>query len=238
MSTERPILFNGQMVRAILDGKKTQTRRVMKPWQPSHIKKDACRGMNGVYFDALISTDNVIIASASTLEEGIAKLQCQLGKAGDRLWVRETFLHQLNGGSDQSGERYNYWGGPGSKIEYIANGAKPRHLYPNQYNSPYMAKRPSIHMPRWASRITLEITDIRAEKLHDISEQDAIAEGLTAATKDGVLTKYGMPEWPWSAYDKDPRVAFRRLWGTVYGDEDFGCLGNPWVWVVEFKRLV
>lgn len=101
-------------------------------------------------------------------------------------------------------------------------------------------------MPRWASRITLEVTGIRVERLQDISEEDAIAEGLSGITKDGKLIKYGIPDqdglpgtdntgWPWRDWQKDPRDAYRRLWESINGRGSWDA--NPWVWVVEFKRV-
>jgi len=102
-------------------------------------------------------------------------------------------------------------------------------------------------MPRWASRITLEITAVRVERLHDISEADAVAEGLACITKDGDRTrKYGIPDadgmpgtddhgWPWNEWRSDPREAYRKLWESINGPGSWDL--NPWVWVIEFKRV-
>lgn len=106
--------------------------------------------------------------------------------------------------------------------------------------------RPSIHMPRWASRISLEITGIRVERLQDISEEDAIDEGLKAITKDGKLIKYGIPDrdgypgaddfgWNWGDWDKSPVLAYKRLWQSINGKGSWDL--NPFVWVIEFKRI-
>ena len=104
-----------------------------------------------------------------------------------------------------------------------------------------------IHMPRWASRITLEVTGIRVERLQEISELDAITEGLTALTKDGGRTiKHGIPDrdglpgndnygWHWSEWEKDSRVAYRKLWESINGPGSWDA--NPWVWVIEFRRI-
>ena len=104
--------------------------------------------------------------------------------------------------------------------------------------------RPSIHMPRWASRITLEITDVRVVQLHKISEADAIAEGLKAISKDGGRTyKYGVPDfegypgeggWRWAEWKICPRAAFKKLWESAYGP---GSFNDKWVWVIEFRRV-
>lgn len=183
---ERGIIFNDEMVRAIIDGRKTMTRRPIKGIRPC----DA-----GIYALA----DNA---------------KCPYGQIGDRLWVRETFT---------------------APMEY--NGFKPSDLpqecdFIYREESPdYRIKElgskwwPSIHMPRWASRITLEITGVRIERVQDISEEDAIAEGI---------------DWKHSPY---PAVdTFMCLWTSIYGTPapgkpDYSWTANPWVWVPEFKRL-
>ena len=208
---EMPILFNSEMVRAILQGRKTQTRRVMKI-QP----------------DSVITGPSI---SYPYLKQGrklafkeYAILSCPLGYIGSHLWVRETMCN----GSDDS---WFYKSQNENELEHVKNVPKEWH-----HKNCNKSSIPSIHMPRWASRITLEITDIRVERLNDISEDDAKAEGLNRATKDQRIYKYGFDKWPWQSWDKDPRIAFKRLWLSVYGDEDFGCQGNPWVWVIEFKK--
>lgn len=176
---ERGMIFNGEMVRAILDGRKTQTRRVMKP-QPD--EDGLAKVINGPWVDT---------------SERIYR--CPFGVPGDRIWVRETFSpvpdHEEPAGC--------------SAILYAADG-----------NGPYGKWVPSIHMPRWASRITLEITGVRVERLNDISECDAKAEG--APTECCVIG------------DKH-FLGFRSLWKSIYGDESWRS--NPWVWVIEFKRI-
>ena len=121
--------------------------------------------------------------------------------------------------------------------------------YPASYDGWVSKHRPSIHMPRWASRITLEIAGVRIERLQDISEEDAKAEGLSTVTKDGRLYKWGIPDrdglpgtdddgWPWTQWDTDPRQAFRRLWDSIYGSDPAKCWdANPWVWVNCFRRV-
>lgn len=102
-------------------------------------------------------------------------------------------------------------------------------------------------MPRWASRITLEVTGVRIERLQGITEDDAKAEGLSTVTKDGKLWKWGIPDrdglpggcdvgWPWTQWDADPCAAFRRLWDGIYQD-DKAWDANPWVWVTEFRMV-
>jgi len=193
---ERPMLFSGPMVRAILDGRKTQTRRIIKP-QPKFVPR--------------------------WLDEGHwYGLRCPYGEPGDRLWVRET------------------WAAP-HKYD-----ALPPRLIPVGTNIHYRSTwegpcglrwRPSIHMPRWASRVTLEITNIRAERLHDISWDDALAEGI-----DRLVDRYDEPDvWrDYSSegppeYTSDPIESYATLWESIHGSGAWDK--NPWVWVLEFARV-
>lgn len=213
---ERPILFSGPMVNAILEGGKTQTRRIVKP-QP----------MPGVPFvgirDGIAVFEKWYHPTISMRSEN----KCPYGKPGDSLWVRET------------------WGSNGClncPIHYRAT--EPE--WKNNTSNPLARWRPSIHMPRCASRITLEVTGISVERLRNISEEDAIAEGLSAITKDGQMVKYGISDrdglpgnddygWHWSEWEKDPREAYRKLWESINGPGSWNA--NPWVWVIEFKRI-
>lgn len=177
---ERPILFSGDMVRAILYGQKTQTRPVIADKILDRFESvdpdDYGEGMPSY------ETEDGQLILLSDL--------CPYGQVGDRLWVRETFT----------------WDDISGKFLYKAD---------NHYDLPYQSKwKPSIHMPRKASRITLEITDIRIERLQDISEEDAIAEGMN-------------PELP--------RAKFRSLWESINGKGSWNL--NPWVWVIEFKQI-
>jgi hypothetical protein len=183
---ERPILFSGPMVRAILAGIKTQTRRVVKS-------------------DRLIGATDAYMATP----EGQAKqlIGCPYGHPGHRLWVREAFGLVV---SDRDGPR------PESII-FRADG-----------NEGWDGKwRPSIHMPRWASRGLLEITALRVERLQEISEADALAEGARnwAAEQDTPVRDLD-----------EARLQFRALWTDINGGESWDA--NPWVWVVEFKHKV
>jgi len=195
---ERPVIFNSEMVRAILDGRKTQTRRTI-----ANVGSDNCiplqkptKTKDGIY-------THVMDAPGHGL--------CPFGQVGDRLWVRETFAgHYLD--DDQ--------------IQDIKDGrCKAKDLC--EYRSDYGDDAdcadgwtPSIHMPRWASRITLEITAVRVERLNDISEEDARAEG--APTE---LCIIGEKHY----------MGFRTLWKSIYGEESWSA--NPWVWVIEFRRV-
>lgn len=188
---ERGMIFNGEMVRAILDGRKTQTRRTVKP-QPD--EDGLAKVTNGPWVD--------------TSERNY---RCPFGAAGDRIWVRETWA------------RYN--------IDQNSHDIAYRATTPEDW--PEDGRwRPSIHMPRWASRILLEITNVRVERLNAISEEDARAEGII----DGGCLNCGEPE-PCGCANPEPDAtdAFAYLWQSIYGQENWNA--NPWVWVISFKRV-
>ena len=177
---EKPILFNGEMVRAILGGRKTQTRRVVKDQGrvPTVLQSDGNRLLPKHVPDWF--TD-----------------YCPYGGHGDRLWVRETHWRA-------EGE------GTGGKVRFLQYKA-------TSPDDPPLGDRwrPSIHMPRWASRITLEVTGVRVERVQDISNEDVHAEGFA----------------PWG----DKYLSFADLWDSINANRGYGWDANPWVWVVEFK---
>ncbi len=168
--SEKPILFSGEMIRAVLDGRKTQTRRVVKP-QPVG------------------------------LWAAPGKSRCPYGQPGGRLWVRETFYPERS------------HRGP---VSYRAT-------WPRDDDPPDGGWKPSIFMPRWASRITLEIVSVRVEQVQDISEDDARAEGVDDGTGQ---TRPLHPYW------------FRALWDSINSKRGYGWEKNPWVWVVAFRRVI
>lgn len=182
--TERGMIFNGEMVRAILDGRKTQTRRIMKP-QPD--EDGLAKIINGPWVDT---------------SERIYR--CPFGVPGDRIWVRETWAEAGASAPDLKLYRANY----------------PAHV-PTHYENVPPAEdvrwTPSIHMPRWASRILLEITDVRVEQLNDISEEDARSEGISGSSA------------------RDVKEAYAALWRSIYGSDSWRA--NPWVYVIKFKRI-
>ena len=209
--TEKPIIFSGPMVRAILDGRKTQTRRV--------IKKASAEPDGRIRFGNPCSGE-IYIDDDSFKERAPTSVYANF-HAGDRLWVRET-CSAVESHDGLDCVRYDadqVWmpieGTPDAASQWVE-------LY--HYRSKRGATVPSIHMPRWASRITLEITNIHAERLQDISEEDAVAEGVDVPL--------GPPEWPTLlAID-----AFRNLWDSIYARKHpWGA--NPWVWVIEFRRV-
>ena len=213
--TERGMIFNGEMVRAILDGQKTQTRR---PVKFPHIDRDAMCELAGNELAGELSAGNY--------------RNSPYGKPGDRIWVRETFQGPLF-----DYEQMDSYLEDSSKFEkpefcqYAADG-KPAPEYFDADDNLHCGWRPSIHMPRWASRILLEITDVRVERLNEISEEDARAEGII----DAGCLNCGEPE-PCNCSNPAPDAtdAFAYLWQSIYGQENWNA--NPWVWVIEFKRI-
>jgi len=209
---ERPIIFNADMVRAVLDGRKTQTRRIIKLDHERGMQNPVVRGKGG-------AVSYVGCRLAATL--------CPLGAVGDRLWVREAFrVHSR--ATDVATLVY--------KASEQQSWTQQTHRVPiEKCIKPAVVDKwtPSIHMPRWASRITLEITGVRVERLQDISEHDSVAEGVPPA---GDL----LPDYPDTYLTPKgdfatAKVAFQRLWASIYGADSWQA--NPWVWVIEFKRV-
>ncbi|HDG8096801.1 TPA: hypothetical protein PCO36_005487 [Klebsiella oxytoca] len=195
---KRGMIFNAEMVRAILDGRKTQTRRIVK-LQPD--EDGLAKVTNGPWVD--------------TSERNY---RCPFGDVGDRIWVRETWAEAGASAPNLKLYRANY----------------PEHV-PSHYENVPPANEirwtPSIHMPRWASRILLEITDVRVERLNAISEHDAQAEGV-AKLRGGFWQHY---QPGWTQHQLSARGSFVTLWKSIYGEESWNS--NPWVWVIEFKRI-
>jgi len=225
---ERPILFSGPMVRAILSGQKTQTRRVMREQicEPGVVRM-ACPGYCEVVNEHGVS---------------IPGFRCPYGKPGDRLWVREAHHRTTDGRSILIGYEV-----PGENREYEAPGVgrvrEFRH-HLGGWGGRVSRNFPSIHMPRWASRITLEITGVRVERLQDISEADAFAEGIqrlenhswNAGPARPLGTYRGLDEWSEDeGFWTDAVSAYAALWDSINGPGAWDA--NPWVWVVEFKRI-
>lgn len=230
---ERPILFSAPMVRAILDGKKTQTRRVIKPQpnQPTDPKWKAIRQFSPVTkprpFWAWAFQDPRGGWVRQIETNDFPYLRCPFGNVGDELWVRETFFdhgywHNPYPHEDYENAEWHSSESP-DRIAYAATDPDPGFV------SDYR-KRPSIHMPRWASRIQLRITDVRVERLQEISEEDAIAEGLESDPQ-----RYWMaPDY--SSYS-DPRDAFRVRWDSINAKRGHSWDTNPWVWAVTLERI-
>ncbi|EOW2298550.1 TPA: hypothetical protein ACPWPS_000784 [Pseudomonas aeruginosa] len=199
---ERPILFGGPMVRAILEGRKTVTRRVVKP-QPD-------------FLGSMVDPNTPF----KTLDAGLhARITCPYGEPGDRLWVRETWGLQVR----------SYGGGAGEFIVYRATNPDAIYCRSSEGREYPVKWKPSIHMRRHSSRILLEITAVRVERLQDISEKQALAEGVELEG-EGVC-------WAGAAgtASDSPVESFRLLWELINGAGSWNA--TPWVWVVEFKRV-
>jgi hypothetical protein len=217
---ERPILFQGAMVRAILAGTKTQTRRVVKATAGRPIEflgggpvggrdwnDPECWG-----YEHHDSATWVLLKADKSADT--AAYPCPYGWPRDRLWVRETWAYHLHAQASMRDED-----GP---WVYAADGRPALQMRLCD------RWRPSIHMPRAASRITLEITDVRVERLQDISEADALAEGIAPA-----YGGYGLPAGE-HFHATDPRQSYLSLWESINGEGSVEA--NPWVWAVSFRR--
>ncbi|MBK67985.1 MAG: hypothetical protein CMP22_07645 [Rickettsiales bacterium] len=209
---EKPILFNAEMVQAILSGQKTQTRRIIKPQPGSHLDDDIIKG---------------------AWEDGFIDVKCPYGKIRDQLWVRENTYadHETSDSIVLS----KYFDGTPVLIKHDGHDAVQHWSYSRDC-------RPSIHMERKSSRIQLEIKDVRVERLQDICEEDAIDEGIDIQTHPfddasyyckNYLDKEGMG-WA-NGFANNGIKSFQSLWQSINGEESWA--NNPWVWVVKFERI-
>lgn len=212
--TERPILFSGPMVRAIIDGRKTVTRRVIKAPIPSSVKgiKEYRNRLGALVYGFVLGRSEVL---GEIME--LAGIKCPVGQPGDLLWVREAWAADAQVNAVAPADLSQ-----GEPVLYPADGAVRQTgcsmITPGK-------TRPSIHMPRWACRILLEITAVRVERLHDISEEHSRAEGYPAERQ----TETG-------GSDLDTWLWFRSLWKSINGADSWDA--NPWVWVVEFRQVM
>lgn len=191
---ERPILMSAPMVRALNDGRKTQTRRIVKlpggPWFGGETARQLDDGPDLARF-------------WSVTRERFVVVKCPYGTAGDRLWVRETWRTT----------------GDDGRADYLPPHALQPHAVWHEADGQAPAdqcvgkRRPGIFLPRWASRILLEVTEIRVERLNVISDTDVVQEGC------------------------DSRDAFVNLWDSLNNDKGFAWGTNPWVWVVQFREV-
>lgn len=237
---EHGMIFNGEMVRAILDGRKTQTRRIMKDqpsdgFHPTHNGYDL--DLNAHWYTPSVVDKNGYLHPAKKDVFGVADENegrtCPFGAVGDLIWVREAFQGPLV--SEELLEEYRAYPEKFENpeyCEYAADGG-PRPEYCDLDDNLRHGWRPSIHMPRWASRLTLEITGVRVERLNGISETDAEAEGIDmealfdAQDCYDCIADHNMTGRPTAT------GAFKYLWESIYGEENWQA--NPWVWVIEFK---
>jgi len=251
---EKPILMNSEMVRATLAGRKTQTRRVIKP-QPDafYHGPDIPRDANGISIGKPYDEANSRV------------IKCPYGEIGDELWVRETFadvnceggpaLMYKADGDLRTWEDFSTTFGP----DYGAGKSMDYEAYPADYTmwwsdllngEPDHKWKPSIHMPRWASRIQLRITDVKVEQVQNISEADAIAEGAMRVELPPCDDAFNPPGSYGYAYHDDgentiypkAKEAFKNLWDSINGKPradgvDISWAANPWVWSVEFELI-
>lgn len=226
---ERPILFSAPMIKALLAGTKTQTRRLVKPQPETWSANPAF----------LRSKDDLL-----TLEQ--LALRSHYGLPGDRLWVRETWRTWEDPEDGADGVRYFADG----SFRQIEDSAAAADLWLDDHKNGKHGDdwRPSIYMRRWASRITLEVTEVRVQRLQDISEEDAQAEGVSligdvGCPCEGPKDDPGphLPGCRWSHLDVDPdhepyRASFAVLWDAINGKRAAWAT-NPWLWCLSFRRL-
>lgn len=228
---ERPILFSGPMVRAIREGRKTQTRRIIKP-QPPDQPLPNCHPRNSVkhpapYLDAYCSKHKTAINPRGMSDlwcwwqvddrQCLPTFRCPYGKPGDRLWVRETWQHCQNCGG----------------VDYAADVNRPRNC--RHCDASLGNWKPSIYMFRDDSRITLEIVSVRVERLKGISEEDAKAEGAEFGLWHPEQGVFSEPVDEEDEQNSCYRDGFGFIWESINGPGSWDL--NPWVWVVEFKEV-
>jgi hypothetical protein len=217
---ERPIVFSGPMVRAILEGRKTQTRRICKlvirgPHGPNAQVFDVYDGPLGQHWVGAFGLDGT----------GNATKLFPYGQPGDRLWVRETALYWQGGAGGVSDVVYreeDEWNELLFDRAVIQADKKQGHI-PKKIGN--WKIRPSIHMPRWASRLTLEITTVRVERLQDANSNDLWAEGCPYSTEHLIESSDTPQEW------------FKESWDALNANRGYGWDKNPWCWVIEFQKI-
>lgn len=226
---ERGMIFNGEMVRAILDGRKTQTRREIKlnldiaclattyDWATS-LAANHHQGLTEEQIQQKAESLRGVIHPVILDNGQMVSIICPHGKPGDRIWVRETWAEAGASAPDLKLYRANY-------PEHVPS------IYENVPPAEEIRWTPSIHMPHTASRILLEITDVRVERLNSIHDVDAMREGMQNLTTCS-HADFGIPG---VVNAQHPVRAFQLLWESIYGADNWKA--NPWVWVIEFKRV-
>lgn len=240
---ERPILFSAPMIRALLDGRKTQTRRVITtgkraPWHQmepvflAHRWTVAPHPRGGFWAIDVPNASTEVMDRPPGNDTGF---QCPYGQPGDRLWVRENgweppvapTIDQIAGGADT-------W-----QYVYDADGVSEGDR--EDFRNWKWKRRPSIHMPRWASRITLEVTGVRVERVQSITPADAVAEGAheVLLTPDHPLREdaYARGSDFKGQRFAGARDAYAAIWDALNAKRGYPWSANPWVWIIEFKRL-
>lgn len=218
---EKPILFSGEMVRAILEGRKTQTRRALTK-QPIDILP--------------MKVPNLWVTLETRDPNHGRVIRCRYGKPGDRLWVKETFQVVQPWGSVGD----EWVGDDIMEVDGRLGSVKPEQIG-YWWSLVYRAQddicswwRPGIFMPRWASRITLEIVSVRVERVQDISDADAIAEGIERVSD---AAHFAWRDYTGNNQLLSPAMSYQSLWEKINSKRELGWDVNPWVWVLEFKRV-
>ncbi len=227
---EYPIIFSTEMVKAYLERRKTMTRRVMRPQPPAN----AVMKQHSKYPNCWLpyTTDGRLMNSCQGNRKNDCGWYCPYGQVGSKLWIRETIAEWQgtiesvkNGDLDEA-----------AALDYIVYKAGAKDwagiLKDKSYGHPWNV-RPSIHMPRWASRITLEIKELRVERLQDITEEDAKAEGIESS-------KLGTDYWNFfdgKGWWNSAITAFSYLWDSLNAKRGQGWEKNPWIWCISFRRV-
>lgn len=215
----RPILFSGPMVRAILDGRKTQTRRVVKP-QPEHgLRLYQTSRMAAALWGELVGLKSPTMCAAS-------RIRCPYGAPGDVLWVRESWYYDLPPHTLPSDRPEGF---DADSLYFRADGECCAQIPECQCAEVGKPKwKPSIHLPRWACRLWLRVKSVRVERVQEISAADVDAEGYPqGGTEPQCLQTMTEIRRSW----------YRDLWDSINAERGFGWAANPWVWVVEFERI-
>lgn len=207
---ERPIIMGSESIKGILEGRKTHTRRVIVPQPDASVVGLVPRVSyaGNVLWGNLLGTGKYV---------ELNDRRCPYGQAGDRLWVKEVWALDVPGCPNG--------------LSYNADHIDPRGDGPANP----MKWRFPLFMPRWASRITLKITSVEAERLQDIAEEDAIAEGLYPWTSNEGKVHYGINRA--DVWELDPRLTYKRLWNSLNAKRGYPWASNPWVWDIGFERV-
>lgn len=247
---ERPLLFKPEMVQALARAAqpKTVTRRLngldeinrdADSFQLIEIAEEPSRGQKG----QIVSVAKFLHVPS----QNIYRIPCPYGKPGDRLWVREPFWIQMDSEWDEWNQTTTYYSvslrdDHWANIHYIADDPSFEGI---DRSGMHYEKKSSFFMPRWASRYARDLTGIRVERLLEITDQDAIAEGLTSLSKDGTIVKYGIPDsdglpgsddwgWEWQEWNQVPKLAYLQLWDKI-NFKTRPSHSNPWVFVLVFQ---
>jgi len=224
---EHPILFSGPMVRAILNGTKTQTRRAIT--RPHIITEEE----DFEYRDSWIDSEG----NCCAVEDALSL--CPYGQPGDALWLKENFWKDSRVDYANPPREIFYDATPEIALDHMGAIMHATYLggekvsredsLRNLETNKFWSRKPSIHMPRWASRITLEVTDVRVERIHSITDEDVLREGVLLQH----IEKYRKFLHPNDIHG----TAFGELWDSINAKRGFPWKDNPWVWVVSFKVL-